>query len=575
MPRLECLRLEHNLLHGTLEASVVQLVRLQVLTLDDNNLSALPPGLGRLPALRELSVARNRLEGLPESIGGCKALRVLSISGNPIRRLPDALFSQCASLQELWARNNHLEALPSTLSLATALQKLDVGSNCLSVFPDLSRLVSLEGLWCFGNHLTALPTGLDGCVSLRILNLDGNRLSELGTARDGIARLRSLRILSAAENAIKKVGPELGNSKTLAATLHALDLRGNGLVRIPTSLGRLRSLATCQILEGNQTLSQEIRRIFSPHRVTKDSVVKSPAVNSRKSSTSTSTYPQTSVTSEETAALARTLSDALDYLQAMDDELEECRDWSPGFRRKSQETGTYATATAERRAPGSRRRASVWGFWRGAASRGGGQAVLDGGPGLRGIGREDGGDGDAAGAHAFLGVHGWNSELGARSAFRDYASSSLNVGTDVGFSLDGERQLSVSRPIRGGGGGGDSDGDGGGGYYGRGWYAGREPRLTMGFTKLGSASADYTRTAVAYGSNGGDGTSPAAHTAPAAAAVSRLARRHSLELMEGVDVLRGAPCRRAFFWGYCLDVLSALTSGDVAVRTWGLGYIKG
>ena len=80
-PRLERLRADHNALEGTLADSVSRLVRLQVLQLDDNNLTALPPGLGALPALRELSAARNLLEGLPGSIGECRALQVRFVSG--------------------------------------------------------------------------------------------------------------------------------------------------------------------------------------------------------------------------------------------------------------------------------------------------------------------------------------------------------------------------------------------------------------------------------------------------------------------------------------------------------------
>lgn len=159
------------------------------------------------------------------------------MSGNIVRQLPDTLFSQCTSLEKLWVRNNRLEALPSTLGRATKLKKLDLGGNCLTCFPDVSGLRALEGLWCFGNRLTAPPPGLAGCASLRILNMDGNRLTALGTPEDGIARLPSLECLSAAENAIGRVGRELGHSRTLAATLRELDLRGNRLEGVPASLG--------------------------------------------------------------------------------------------------------------------------------------------------------------------------------------------------------------------------------------------------------------------------------------------------------------------------------------------------
>jgi hypothetical protein len=118
----------------------------------------------------------------------------------------------------------------------------------------------------------------------------------------------------------------------------------------------------------------------------------------------------------------------------------------------------------------AKRRASVWGLWRGTASRGGADGTLDGGPGLRGAGREEGGDGD--GAEAFLGFHGWEAELGKWSSHShgDYwrdSSRSKGNGGDVG--------------------------------------TGRKPRLTVGFTNLGSKLGGDTNTVVTRGGGGGGG----------------------------------------------------------------------
>jgi hypothetical protein len=188
--------------------------------------------------------------------------------------------------------------------------------------------------------------------------------------------------------------------------------------------------------------------------------------------------------SKAVAAAARTLADALDYLEAVDVQLSECCDWSPGSRQSAaggrtpkpmpqpspqpapplllpdagasagdksrrghagtaaadvdrvsggedgtQETSlhvtrsntvprtstmmkrdTHARGTRRSVGPGPpdlgtiaigtlKRRASVWGLWRGSAGRGGIEAALDAGPGLRGCGREVGADG-AAGTDA-------------------------------------------------------------------------------------------------------------------------------------------------------------------------------
>jgi len=191
-----------------------------------------------------------------------------------------------------------------------------------------------------------------------------------------------------------------------------------------------------------------------------------------------------SITSKAVAAAARTLADALDYLEAVDVELSESFDWSPGSRQgagrqnpkptpqpestpplppqpllpgagtgagdKSRrvhagtaadvagerggeggtnETSLHATRSntvprtstmmkRETHARGTRwsvgpgppdvgtiaigtltRRASVWGLWRGSAGRGGIEAALDAGPGLRGCGRENAGAATDAGPY--------------------------------------------------------------------------------------------------------------------------------------------------------------------------------
>lgn len=633
-PRLARLRADHNLLEGRLAASVARLFRLQVLVLDDNKLSFLPEGLGALPVLRELSAARNLLEELPGSIGECRALEVITVSGNLITHIPETLFRKCKSLEEVYVRNNRLETLPSTLGRARKLKKLDVGGNCISSLPEVSGLKSLEGLWCFGNQLTDLPPGLPGCTSLRILNLDGNRLSALGTAEDGISHLLSLQTLSAADNVIHTIGRELGRSKTLVTTLRELDIRGNRLERVPAALGRLRSLFVLRVLDGNESLTEGMRKIFSGE-MSCGEMAHSWGSNA-------------SVTSKDVAKATKALSDALDYLETVDAELGECLDWSPGTRRgcagqnpKSRpqpqletelepESGRRKTVGPPKiNAAGTlKRRHSVWGLWRGTASRGGIHSSLDGGPGLRGLGREAAGQS----ADAFLGYHGWDAELGTWPYHRESWSASRGLSsvnrrqktkrregnaprltmnfTHLGSTAGGIATDTVL--VHGGKAVDDGSGTKGvvrnargslrvgprgsvmigprGSVYSVGASSARnsasssvvartsavdmtnyfrQPRISATLGKdpeaAAAAAAAFDDASTKSGEGDGDGpTNQGEGSFAAAAAVSRLARRHSLEIMENVDAMRGAEARRAFIWGYRLDALRFLKPADIA-----------
>ena len=71
-----------------------------------------------------------------------------------------------------------------------------------------------------------------------------------------------------------------------------------------------------------------MRRIFSGDMTAGDDYSSSDAGAPARTSAA-------SVTSKSVAAAAKVLSDALDYLEAVDMELEECLDWSPGTRRGS------------------------------------------------------------------------------------------------------------------------------------------------------------------------------------------------------------------------------------------------
>ena len=242
-----------------------------------------------------------------------------------------------------------------------------------------------------------------------------------GRRPGGIAR-RPLQLvtLTARDNEIAAIGRAFGRSAALAATLQHLDLRGNRLRRVPASLGRLRAIRTLKLVDDERPEDDDGEAFFSENEDGK-------RVHVQKLSPSSLRVLRGEVGAAE--GLGPALAVGLDYLEAADEELAECRDWRPGARdacaveAESLEgadddttlrySGLFSASTSageifvrsggasdpeplgrrRRLPPPPPERLRARPGW---ASRGGADAPLDGGPGLGGVGREGGAEDEAA-----------------------------------------------------------------------------------------------------------------------------------------------------------------------------------
>jgi len=145
--------------------------------LTQNALTALPPALCGLSALKLLQLDGNRLTSLPAELGALSKLEKLSVAGNCLTSLPDAL-GRLTSLKTLCVARNALKELPAALAGCVALEELDAAGNALSALPpQLGALPRLALLQLDDNALTAsgLPSQLlRGCGALSTLSLHGN-----------------------------------------------------------------------------------------------------------------------------------------------------------------------------------------------------------------------------------------------------------------------------------------------------------------------------------------------------------------------------------------------------------------
>jgi hypothetical protein len=133
---------------------------LNVLYLDNNQLTSLPAEIGALTGLTELGLSRNRLTSLPAEIGALTGLTHLSLIDNQLTLLP-AEIGALTGLTWLGLNGNQLTSLPAEIGALTGLTQLGLSRNRLTSLPAaIGALTGLTWLGLNGNQLTSLPATL-------------------------------------------------------------------------------------------------------------------------------------------------------------------------------------------------------------------------------------------------------------------------------------------------------------------------------------------------------------------------------------------------------------------------------
>ncbi len=83
MDKLQVLKLDHNLLRGSL---IAEIRKMPLLTLDAsyNNMTGVPAEIGQLTSLQTLNFSYNKLTAFPNEVANIKQLKTLDITGNPL-----------------------------------------------------------------------------------------------------------------------------------------------------------------------------------------------------------------------------------------------------------------------------------------------------------------------------------------------------------------------------------------------------------------------------------------------------------------------------------------------------------
>ncbi|RYP93326.1 hypothetical protein DL770_000515 [Monosporascus sp. CRB-9-2] len=170
---LRDLKLGYNLLYGAIDECFGKLENLEILDLQNNNISALPKVLVNLSRLRVLNLNENAFESLPfESLSKLPLTelqaRKNALSGTLIHH-PDV--NGLSQLQTLDVSINRLTLLaPVTQPLVLpSLHQLSVSMNRIESLPNMESWTRLLTIVADENNITAFPEGL---TSLEVRSID-------------------------------------------------------------------------------------------------------------------------------------------------------------------------------------------------------------------------------------------------------------------------------------------------------------------------------------------------------------------------------------------------------------------
>lgn len=84
MTNLTVLKLDNNLLEGSLIGEVRKMSNLVTLDVSDNKMTGMPAEIGQLSKLQTLDYSNNDIDGLPNELSNLKQLKTFNLTGNPL-----------------------------------------------------------------------------------------------------------------------------------------------------------------------------------------------------------------------------------------------------------------------------------------------------------------------------------------------------------------------------------------------------------------------------------------------------------------------------------------------------------
>lgn len=241
--------------------SVIFKLKLDNLSLNDNEIKKLPCEIGELDTLTTLSLNGNQLEEIPNSISNLFRLGKLDLSRNRITKLfPE--FINLQNLTELDLSHNKFTTMPLEITVLNKLKTLRLEDNSIANLKSTStELDSFIEQCCrvrgySREHFNYLEREHTYTREECALQLD----SRLKGYRNGFFNLASLLFLSISENKIDEIPKEVN----LLTELKRLYCIRNNIKTIPLELTELNNL-TALFLQCNRitALPYEFRRFMN------------------------------------------------------------------------------------------------------------------------------------------------------------------------------------------------------------------------------------------------------------------------------------------------------------------------
>ena len=167
-------------LKGPIPGQLGNLAEVTRLVFTWNELTSIPPELGRLANLAVLDLNRNDLSGpIPPELGNLANLTTLALYDSDLTSIPPEL-GDLGKLQELWLGGNNVGTIPPELGNLGSLRVLDLRFAGVTgtIPPELGNLTNLTDLWIDQNNLSGpIPSELGNLANLQVLQLFFNNLS--------------------------------------------------------------------------------------------------------------------------------------------------------------------------------------------------------------------------------------------------------------------------------------------------------------------------------------------------------------------------------------------------------------
>lgn len=165
---------------GQCRGEIMQAYRDQswFLSLNEYNLTSLPPEIGLLTKVTHLWLSKNNLTELPKEIGSLTKLAELDLSSNQLTELPPEI-GRLTRLITFRCDNNCLKELPAEFFNLSNLKTLMLENNQIEILsPDIIKLRYLKKLYLKENRLVEIPKDI-GRLDLDTLDLQRNQLVTL------------------------------------------------------------------------------------------------------------------------------------------------------------------------------------------------------------------------------------------------------------------------------------------------------------------------------------------------------------------------------------------------------------